>query len=217
MRKAGILSRYEILSAEDANDALDSLNLMLSSWSLKSLNIFVRMWEPFTLSAGVASYTIGTGQMFNTRRPVQIISAYVRHAGTDSPVAIISDTKYGDISQKNTQGIPESLYYQSGYPYGKIFLHYVPNTSDTLYLLTEKKFQDYGLDDAVELPDGWEWAIVHNLAVALAAEYSVPVSLELKELAADGLSAIQTANARNRNMDYPNNAHSGNINTGYWA
>lgn len=78
MRKVGVLTKTENPSADEAQDGLEMLNDLLSSFSNDSMVIYARYSEDFTLSGGTGSYTIGTGGAFNTARPVKIISAFIR-------------------------------------------------------------------------------------------------------------------------------------------
>lgn len=218
MQKAGILTKTEDPSADEASDALDALNNMLSSWSNDSLLIYARSWETFNLSGGVGEYTIGTGQTFNTSRPVFIPSAYVRQAQTDYNLSIVSDEVYNDyIMQKSTPGLPQFLSYDNGFPVGRIRVWPVPSTSYQLFLLMEKQLTQFALDDDAQLPPGWERALIYNLAVELAPEYGQQVDAVTVEIAERSRANIQRSIAKARSMDaQPMGVYGFNIYTGYY-
>lgn len=219
MQKVGILFKTEQPSADEINDGLSSLNAMLSSWSNDSLNCVARVIENFPLVGGTADYTIGTGQTFNTARPVFIVESHVRVSTIDYPLTIIPDAVYqGDIPYKDQQGIPQFLNYNNGYPYGTLRLYPVPSTDYTIYILSEKELSQFTLNDTVSLPPGWEMALIYNLALILAPEYGQQADAVTVQMAVDSKRAIQRAIAKNRTMDAePQVNPAGNIYNGWYT
>lgn len=219
MQKVGILFKTEQPSADEVNDGLDSLNAMLSSWSNDSLNCVARVLESFTLSAGVSSYSIGAGQTFDTQRPVFIVESHVRISTVDYPLTGVPDEVYqSDIPFKSQQGIPQFYNYSNAYPYGTIRLYPVPSTDYTLFILSEKEITQFSLDDTVNLPPGWEMALIYNLAMILAPEYGQQADPVTVQIAADSKSAIRRAIAKNRTMDAePQLNPAGNIYNGWYT
>jgi hypothetical protein len=201
MLKVGILTKTEEPSADEANDALDALNAMLSSWSNDAMLIYARTLENFPLVAGTATYTIGSSQTFNTTRPIFIVDSFVRSGSVDYDLTTITDERYNAIELKTVQGIPEFINYTNGYPAGTIKLYPVPASNYTLYLNTEKELTSFTLDATVSLPPGWEQALIYNLAVLLAPEYGQEISQAVYQIAQDSKGAIKTAIMRNRTMD----------------
>lgn len=193
MRKSGVLTKTEDPSADESADSLEMLNDMLSSWSNDSMIVYARTLENFTLSANVATYTIGSGGAFNTVRPIKIISAYVRSGGIDYPLNIEIEENYDTIALKNTGSIPESLIYSNAYPLATITLYPVPTTADILYLRSEKQLSSFTLNQTVDLPPGWRRALIHNLAVELASEYGQQVPPEVVAIARESKGEIRQA------------------------
>lgn len=216
LQKIGALVKNEPPSADEANDGLASLNALISSWNNDSLIIYARTWETFPLSA-LQSYTIGTGGNFNTERPTDIVAAYLRSGTIDYPITIIDDEAYTSISYKDLQGIPEFLNYDNAYPLGKIRLYPLDNAGYSLFLLTEKSVQSFPtLDTEMVLPDGWERALIYNLALELAPEYSQQPDQYTVKVAAESLGLIRQKVAQVRGMDaYPNNLAVRNIFSGW--
>lgn len=202
MQRAGVLTKNESPASDEALDALASLNAMLSSWSNDSMLIYTRVWESFPTIAGISEYTIGAGQDFNTIRPLQILSAFIRQDRTDYPLSIISDEIYYTfIRDKLEQSRPEFLCYDNNYPTGKIRLWAVPDTAYTLHLLSEKELSQFTIDQEVALPPGWELALVDNLAVRLCPEYGQQVDQVLYSQAKESKASISSAVNRVRDMD----------------
>jgi hypothetical protein len=216
LRLIGVVQKSEPIAADEAQDGLERLNEMIASWANDSLMVFARSWENFALTPGQSTYTIGTGGDFNTVRPTQIISAYVRLSGSniDYPLNLITDDQYAlEISIKNLQSnIPYVLNYDNGYPLAKIRVWMVPSTSMSLYMQMEKQVASFAsLDDVINLPPGWLKAIRYNLAVELAPEYNVdPSNLVLKG-AEDSKAELRSQVLANRPLTYMN----GNLGYGY--
>lgn len=205
LQKIGVLFKTEEPSADEANDALFSLNAMVSSWSNKSMLIYARVRETFTLQAGVGTYTIGPGGTFNTIRPIEIISAYSSSGTIDYPIELISDEEYANIGYKSLQAPwPEFMNYSNGYPLGTFYFVNIPSGNFPFTLYSEKELSQFStLDADVELPPGWEQALIYNLAIMLAPEYGQQIDQTLVAIAKDALTSIKTAIIRNRDMDFP--------------
>jgi hypothetical protein len=194
MRKSGVLTMGENPSSSEAQDALEALNDLLSSWSNDSMIVYARTFDNFTLSSGIPSYTIGSGGTFNTVRPVRIVSAYVRSGDIDYQLQIMTEENYDSVTFKGNASIPAFLAYSNGYPLGQITLYPTPATSDTIYLRTEKPLTEFtSTNTTVDLPPGWKRALIHNLAIELAAEYGQQVAAEVVEIARESKGEIRRA------------------------
>ncbi len=216
MQKAGILTKSEAPSSDEASDGLDALNDMLSSWSNESMLIHARSTENFSITSGTAAYTIGPSATFDTTRPVFIADAFVRDSsGTDTYVQIITQETYDTISDKDTQGTPNRLVYNNGFPQGTITVYPVPSTTYTLFILSEKQLVEFTLNEVVSLPPGWKRALIYNLCEELRPEYGQQADPMVAKIARDSKSAIKTAIMRNRTMDTPYMMYLGNIYNGW--
>lgn len=219
MKKIKVLTKSETPSADEAADGLASLNGMLSLWSNETLLVYARTWETFTLTPGIGTYTIGTGQALNTARPTAIIEAHVSE-GTIShpPMSIKSDEVYNALPDKTSQGLPDILNFDNDFPVAKIRLYRVPVIAYVLNLLSEKPLTSFTLNQTVSLPPGWEHTIIHNLAVVIAPEFGVDVPPLVAKEAVDSKSLLMATVNRNRQLPYlPANGGRGNIYTGWWT
>lgn len=195
LRYIGALGVGETLEAELANNALDSLNAMLDSWSIDALLIYQTDYETFPLSAGVQSYTIGVGGTFNTTRPDRIESGYVSVNNIDYQLEVVDIDKWNSIAIKTTKSTwPSYLRFDPTLPLAKIHLYPVPITGS----ITINRFailQSFNsLTDVIALPRGYERAIASNLAIELAPEYDKSISKELAMIARESKSYIQKIN-----------------------
>lgn len=215
----GVLTKNEALSGDEAADGLKSLNALLSSWTNDSLLAYARLQENFPLVSGQASYTIGSGGDFDTVRPTQILTAFTRIGSIDYKMAIISDVEYDTIVQKNiSNSIPTALVYDGNAPLGTITIYPVPVTGD-LYIRSEKPLTEFAsLDSDVELPPGWERALIYNLSIEDASQYGQEVTQPVYQIAMDALGKIKTAVARNRKMDmFDYRGNENNIYSGWYT
>lgn len=219
LQKNGVLTKNESPSGDEASDGLDSLNALLSSWSNDSLLIYTRQSESFPIVGGQETYTIGTGGDFNTDRPLQITSAFIRIGTTDYNMGCINGKQYDGIAQKDIgNSIPQTLYYDGATPLSTITIYPVPVTG-TLHIRSEKELtQLASLDADIEFPAGWERALVYNLAVEIGSEYGQPIDQVTYQIAQESKAGIKTATARNRNMDaFPQVRNSDNIYSGWYS
>ena len=218
MLEIGALTKTEQPAADEANDALDTLNSLIASWSNFSDNIYSRTQETFPLTSA-ATYTIGAGQTFNTARPIQIIEAYTTSGNIDYPIIIINQEQYNNITFKSANGYPEYLAYNNGYPYGVISLYPAPSGVTSITLLTEKAITQFAtLDTVMSLPDGWERALIKNLAMDLAPAYGQEPSGSLVNAAAKSVGAIKLSVVKSRPVPaFPQSGRIQNIYTGYWG
>ena len=205
LQKNGVLTKNESPSGDEASDGLDSLNAMLSSWSNDTLLLYTRTLENFPLTANVTEYTIGAGGTFNTDVPLQIVSAYVRSGGIDYPLSIVSDTDFDNYTtDKDLSGFtPNKMFYNRSYPLGKITIWPTPISGTNLYIRSEKELSQFLLDDVVELPAGWERALIFNLAVELASEYGQQSDQLTFQIAQESKKMLKKSVMRNRPMDTP--------------
>ena len=219
LQKNGALTKGESPSGDEAVDGLEALNAMVSSWSNDSLLIYARLSESFPLVSGQSAYTIGSGGDFDTVRPTQILTAFTRIGSIDYDISIISDIDFDAITQKNiSSSIPDVLFYDGNAPLGTITIYPVP-TDGALHIRSEKPLTEFAaLDTELELPPGWERALVYNLAVEIGSEYGQPIDQLTYQIANDSLNKIKTAIARNKTMDmYAYNGSNNNVFTGWYT
>lgn len=176
MKEIQVLQSGEVPTADEAQDALATLNRMIGMWSAEGLMVWFDTVEALTLIIGTAEYTIGTGGTMSTTRPEDIKQAYIRVDSTDHPLEIISHGEYQSFPNKATSGRPAYLAFNPAYPLGKIHLYPTPDAAWSIYLVSHKPLTAWtALDTDVSLPAEYDGAIVANLAIALAPQYGASV------------------------------------------
>jgi hypothetical protein len=202
LRRINAYAPGDILSSEDANDALTLLNDLLDTWSTEHLTVFNNNEFVANLTPGKFSYTIGTGGDFNTARPLRITNAYTRltatgSTGIDYPCETISGDEYTSIGLKSQPGPwPKVVYYNENFPLGQLLFWPVPTMGGEFHLWTDNIFSVFAnLTDVVSLPQGYTRALKLNLALELAPEYGKTPSELLVDQARKAKFALKALNA----------------------
>jgi hypothetical protein len=222
----GAIDPIEALTSDESSHGLRKLNELLESWSNESLAVYQILQENFALTSGTASYTIGSGATFNTTRPLNVLSGFIRDSGIDYPLRILNREEYDQIQQKTTQYQPEYLFYSPSVANGIIYLYGVPaknySVTDGLWINSSKQLQSFSLlTTTVVLPPGYLRAIKANLSIELAPAYKRKPSEELKAIARESKANVKRLNSRTPKLSLAHMAlhaagNSGfNINTGY--
>jgi hypothetical protein len=191
-----VLGRGQALSAEDAQNGLEVLNDLLGLFSLKPNSAYNLTKETFNLS-GAQSYTIGTGGVFNTTRPVYIESVYVTDGSTDYPVSQVSMNDYATLPDKDAQGMAQYFAYDNNEPTSTIYLYPAPTTgSITIYSAKAiTKFADLTTD--YNLPDGMAMMLKYNLAVLWAPQFEMEATPTVQATARQTMTAYKAKNSVN--------------------
>ena len=218
LQKAGIVTKDESPAADELADGISALNAMVESWSCESAIVYATTKESFPLVSGVSEYTIGAGQDFDTARPIFINGAYVRDGNVDYQMSVVPDNMFlENIQYKASQGLPEYISYNNSSPTGVVRIFPTPSTSYTLFILSEKPTGTITADTVLQLPPGWERALIFNGAVEIGAEYGAQISQEIYEIAKQSKRNIKASALRNKTMDADPvyGGYRGNIYTGW--
>ena len=198
LRLINVLADGENPSASDLSTGLRSLNRMMSRWSTQNLLIYAKVREEFSLVAGQASYTMGTGGDFNSTRPMRVEHAAVMVDSVETPIEIVTLGEWALITTKTTQSsIPTKLYFEGTYPLETAKYWPVPSENRTAVLYSWKPISEFAsANTSVSLPPGHEDAIVYNLALRLAPEYGKEPSALVITEARDSLADIKRMNIK---------------------
>jgi hypothetical protein len=205
MQKIGVLAEGETPTAQQAEDGLDALNLMLESWAGSTLLTSAQIQETFSLVSGTATYSIGANQTFNSTKPFEVTSAFVRDsANNDTPLDIVSRELYDDKGDKTSAATPAILFYDPGATQqanqtGTVKLYPTPDASYSLVMTSEKPFTAFtDINTSVTFAPGYKRAIIYNLAIELAPEYGATASAEVVKIAKESLETLENINIRNK-------------------
>lgn len=197
LKLLGILAAAEPLSAADQADGLIELNAMLGTWANERLQVFGTRRATYALTPSLSPHTIGTGGTLSTTRPVRIERAGVIRVGetAETPLTLLSDAQYAEVGNKaQTDTAPSQLWVEWTHPTAKLWLWPVPSSAATLVLYTWSRIAAFAASDTVSLPDGYDNALAHALALQVAPMYGVEPSGLLVQNAGDALAAIKRAN-----------------------
>lgn len=174
-------------TGDTLTDAVTRLNLMLKHWQNDGLQLWtveeLDYGNTEGLTAGVYKYTMGVGEMINTKgRPEEIIDVYRRKKDTLVKVPLIRNArqKYYHLSDEDVQGFPTQWYLDRQLiPVLRIWPAPNQDFQDNyqLVILYQQPFDDMDSStDNLLFPQSWELAVVWGLASLLATEYGLPMT-----------------------------------------
>lgn len=208
LKDLGAIAVGETPTADEANDALETLNQMVSTWSTESLIVYAKSQQIFTYpTTGQPSYTIGPTGDFVSTRPIRIDAAYNRDANNnDYQLYVARDfTDYSNLITKYvTANLVTIVYYDPTFPNGTIYNWPTPNSqSYRLVIWTWTSVTEFAsLDDVIALPPGYERALRSNLAVELSPRYGREVMPALANTAVESKAQIKRTNTTIPTMSF---------------
>ena len=167
LRKAQITAYDETPTAEDADAALEDLNLMLKGWQLEPGLLWLVSSQSLALTTA-ASYDL------SPVRPLRILSARLKRNGIEIPMVRLTRDEYDELPRKDTTGLPTQFYYDRQREAAKFYVWPVLATAagETVQITYEREFEDVtDLDDTLDVPGEWWEATLYNLAARLAESY----------------------------------------------
>lgn len=200
LRSLGVLASGEEAKPSEVQDALVIAQDMLDSWANESLLIPAYVHESFTLTGG-REYTIGEGGDFDTVRPTGISHVRVRDAGgLESPVELAPLNLWAELPLKdNVVSFPAYVNYNPDYPLGVLRFSEIPETGNTLKLVSIKPLADLpALTADLEFPKGYNRAIRLGLHIELAPEYGKDVSNVVAAQFRHALTVLKRTNSKGR-------------------
>lgn len=172
LRKIEVLAAGETPEASEAQDALDELNAMISSWTIEGLRADFTTMEEFPVTPAARDYTMGVGGDFDTVRPEDIEYMFFKENDYEYNVRDYSLQTYNGYTNKEIKTRPEGAYISRDYPLITIKFSSIPDKNYLFNLYTRKPLESYtNLETEVNLGAGWADAFVWNLAIRLATEY----------------------------------------------
>jgi hypothetical protein len=208
LRRVGAIGVGQTPLAEDINDAFSTLNDMLGQWAQKRY-VVPNLIDVYFTGTGAASYSIGTGATVNTPRPDRLEAAFVRMLsggrGIDYPLEVIEAREdWNAIPFKTMAGFPTSVFYDSGFPIGTLYVNPLPSSQYEIHLTLKQPIVAFGnLSDTVNLPPEYHEALLNNLAVRLFADYGLQVRPDVVALAKASLNTIRNSNTQIATLKMP--------------
>ena len=186
----GVQDPAEAVPAEKAAQALRVLNRMISGWANEDLMVYTVDRTLFNLVGGQQTYTLGVGGTFNTPYPVrpgQINLVSVVQNNVEIPIEILNDEQWRDITLKTVSStFPLQMWANGNYPLNVLYFWPIPSVVNPLIMTVWGQITAFAdVNAAISLPQGYEEAIVSNLAVKLSPGYGVqpsPVTIQTAQV-----------------------------------
>jgi hypothetical protein len=206
LRLLNVLATGETSSNEEAVDSLAALNDMMDSWAAEGAFVHATVREEFSLVAGTASYTLGSGATFSTTRPIEIVAATIETQGSSPQeylLELLTAQQWADVTDKAaTSDVPSKLYVEGTFPNDTLNFWPVPSATNKLALYSRKPLTRFAsLSTSVSLPPGYSRALRYNLAVELAPEFGRSPAAEVVAIAAESKANIFRKNLEPVYMD----------------
>lgn len=201
LRKIGVVSVGESMEADEAADAIAEVNRMLGTWNAQGLMIHAHAITRHTLVSDQESYTIGPDSAdFDTVRPEKIVRAILFDTAGEYIAAELHPMDAYWWSDRRpafpTSSLPRDLFYNPTAPDGTLYLSPRPDRAYILELTTWGLLTAVGLDTDVELPPGYEDALVLTAAERLAPEYGAKAPASVSSQAGDARAWLKSRNLR---------------------
>jgi len=205
LRKAGVtIGPGRTPSPAQFQDAIDELNRLIGSLNLDRLFIYSLDVIQLPITGSGAAITIGcdpTGatdvDLHLPQRPPVISYAALITGGVRYPIAVATPQVWARRTlETSTNTLPAMLYYDRGFPVATITFYGTPPAGSTLELWTWHLIpRAQSLDDAIQIPMGYDDALVLNLAVRLAPHFQRPLDPGVREDARLSLMRVLSINA----------------------
>ena len=204
LQMIGQYAAAETLSGDDLALCLTVANQMVDQWANERLMIYTVTRTTWTINANDGSYTVGAGLDVAIPRPIFVDHVNFVDTSMDPdlemPLKLLTDDAYAAISLKAlTSTYPQYAYYN---PYralsGNLILWPTPTSSTLLgaIYVPEQLTKWTSGTQSQDFPQGYEAAIVTNLAVKLAPYFEKSASDDVKQQAMEAKATIKRANHR---------------------
>lgn len=188
LRLIGQLAEAEEPSAATAQDALDSMNQMIDSWSTERLAVYSTQDQVFSWSPNFATRTLGPTGNFVGNRPILVDdSTYFLDpsSGISFGIKLINQQQYDGIAVKTvTSTYPQVMFVNMTYPDITMTVYPVPTkVLEWHFVSVEELTQAALLSTTLAFPPGYMRAFKYNLACEIAADFGVEPSPQVSRIA----------------------------------
>ena len=226
MSLIGVIAGDEVPDTSQYALALRTANVMIDRWASQRLLLRSTTTLTIPLVVGQPSYTIGvSGADVTSPKPIKLYSAFTRDDNNfDTPIEIITQFQYNELSDKTVQGQPVYVAYDPGDTQqtinkGTVFVYYAPFSADTLYVECDNYLTEFvNLTDAVSFEPAYYEALIYNLAVRLFRYYrdaSITIPIDISTIAQNSINNLKAMNAvlLTASMEFPGKFSKWNIYT----
>jgi hypothetical protein len=211
LKMIGVLGVGQSAQAEDVNDAMTVMNMMLAQWQRKRWLVYA-LDDVSMTSTGSEVYTLGATGTWAIPRPDKIEAAFVRllypasAQQVDYQLDLLESREdYNRIALKGLSTFPQIAFYDAAYPVGNLYLWPWPASSQfEIHLSIKTQLSSFSdLTDTMTLPPEYQEALLYNLAARLRIAYGLPPDPPTNALALVALNTIRNANAQVPRLQIP--------------
>jgi len=201
-RLANILAAGEVFAADEAQDALLTLNQLIDEWNAEDLMIYTVNRNVFTLTPSQQVYTLGPNGNFNITRPAKIERwSVIDLTNPGQPLEIpmgdmLTEEQWQAIPVKNITNIwPYSCYDDGNFPLRNLSFFPIPTQANQVVISTWSPLTTYSdLNLVITYPPGYFKALRYNLAVELGAAYKSDMSPAIMAIAVSSKARVKLMN-----------------------
>jgi len=210
---SGLLGIGQFPVQNDLDTGLDLLRMLIAQWQKKRWLLYVLQEVSVPSSTGAQAYSIGPNCDFNVNaRPAKIAAAYARFATgvppnlVDFPLGIVEAREdYDTISIKTLSTTPAIVWYESGYPTGRLFFWPVPPAGQYgLFVTIQLPLPTYTTQgDILGLPDEYIEALLWSMCIRLQMAYGRPARPDHMQAAKQAMNTLRQANTQIPTLSVP--------------
>lgn len=195
------LEEGEQLTGAAALDAFRRLIQMLELWGLDGATVPWRTWETYPLS-GAALYTWGPLGDWDADPPQEVVSAWLNDAaGNTYPLRLAQPSEWAPLGVHYTEARPTTIFFEQSWPQWQARFEALPYDPTVSFVVLRQivpwtAVSAAALVQSVDLPPGYELALVYNLAVHLAPMFNLTLPQATAALAQNTKASIQRHNWR---------------------
>lgn len=197
LRAIGKRERGYTPTDEEMDEGLEALNLMLQTWARQDLLAPYRtITNPLTVAAGTRTYLLGSGEIWNIRKPQNITAAILIDGTERYPLVEMSEQQ--DVADPVIDTArPSAFFYERGVSNGTLWFDHTPDQAYTCILHTIVMLTTFAtLDTSHSVPAEYLEVIKHQLALRLGPEYGITPPALVVAMAEQGLRELRAHNAR---------------------
>lgn len=195
----GIIADGETPPAALMQSGFDDLKMMLDSWSLENLMSSVTMTQDLTWPGGEYLQTVGpTGDIVAIRPTGLKKYCYVSDGTYSKTLVEISEAEFLEIFNEDLPvDLPSYIYLNPTVVNATISLAQIPASNITLSLVSPLSLEissSDSLSTTLNLPPGYEEAIIYNLAARLCPGLGIKIPVDVISVANGSRANIKRFN-----------------------
>jgi hypothetical protein len=177
LRLAGGIAQGETPTTEQTTEAAEALNMLVKSWQVDGMPLWVISEYTLALVNGTNTYTVSTPKL------LKVIQAWNRNTVTniDIPMRVITRDEYNRLGNKTSSGNPIQIVSIPNRTDTTIKVFPTPDsnaeTYNEIHLVYQKPYSDFDAGtDEPEFPSEYFEALKFNLAHRLSPEYGMTLN-----------------------------------------